>query len=110
MKIINCEDGVYKLGESARENWSLLEESCDDHYFFHLASFSSGYVILEPKVEVTISLLQKASLLCKQNTKYRNINNIKVDYCMCKNVEKGNNMGEAIYKSNRKVMQIKIIK
>lgn len=107
MKILTTVNGVYKLGESAQENWSLLERAQDHYYFFHLTSFPSGYLILEPLVEPTFDMIQKGALLCKQNTKYRHSKDIKVDYCLCKNVTKGNTIGEAIFKSNRKVKQIK---
>ena len=48
------------------------------------------------------------ALLCKNNTKYRNVPNIKVDYCRCSNLIKGDKVGEVIFKSKRQVTQIKI--
>ena len=107
MKLFTDTDAVYKLGESAHENWALLEMSHEDHYFFHLSSFSSCYVIVEPMGEPCISVIQKGALLCKQHTKYRHSADLKVDYCLCSNVIKGPKVGEAIFKSNRKVKQIK---
>ncbi len=43
MKIIN---ELYILGENAQDNWNILELTKPNHYFFHLASFPSPYVIL----------------------------------------------------------------
>lgn len=106
MKIIRESDGIYKIGTSATENWVLLEKALDTHYFFHLSSFPSGYVILEPLGEPTMDTLIRAAVLCKQGTKYRNLRNIKVDYCLCSNITKGTKMGEAIFKSNRKVKSL----
>ena len=38
----------------------------------------------------------------------QNIKNIKVDYTLCNNIIKREKFGEIIYKSNKKVKQIKV--
>ena len=53
-------------------------------------------------------IIEQVALNCKLNTKYKNLKNIKVDYTLCDNVEKGEFVGELIYKSNRKVLSIKV--
>ena len=108
MKKFSDKDGIYKLGESMTENWELLDISDPDNYFFHLTSFPSGYVIWEPTGIPTIESLMKAALLCKKGTKYRNLKDIKVDYCLCNNVTKSDKVGEVIFISNRKVKQVKL--
>jgi hypothetical protein len=45
--------------------------------------------------------------LCKANTKYKN-QNLYVDYTTCDNVIKGENIGEIVYKRNKKVKKIKL--
>ena len=96
------------MGQSAKENWTLLDEAEDHHIFFHLSSFPSGYVILEYEEIVTEHMLQTAAKICKEGTKYRNLKNLKVDYCRCDNLEKGEKVGEVLFKSIRKVQQIKL--
>jgi predicted ribosome quality control (RQC) complex YloA/Tae2 family protein len=108
MKTFQFKNFICKLGLSAKENWSLLDLAEKQNIFFHLSSFPSGYVILEYDEEVNITMLKIAAQICKEGTKYRNLRDLKVDYCRCDNVEKGDNMGEIFYKSNRKVKQIKI--
>ena len=49
-----------------------------------------------------------AAKICKDNTKYKNIRNIKVDYCRCSNLFKGLVIGEVIFHSKRQVKQVKI--
>jgi predicted ribosome quality control (RQC) complex YloA/Tae2 family protein len=105
MKII---EDIYVLGENAQDNWKILSESSPNDYFFHLSSFPSCYVILKCEDIPTLEHLTRASEICKSATKYRNLRNIKVDYCMCSNVKKGSVVGEAVFVSNRKVKQIKI--
>ena len=113
MKVFEYSDYICKLGENKYENWDLLENSKINDYFFHLESFSSGYVILISKNNLnefipTTEMIFNSSLICKNGTKYKNYTNLKINYCKCYNVIKGNNVGEAIFKSNRKVKNIKI--
>jgi hypothetical protein len=108
MKILNYDDYICKLGENAKENWELLDNSSENNIFLHLSSFSSGYVIIEYNTNLTIDMLYTGALLCKNHTKYKYITNIKVDYCRCSNLVKGYKVGEVIFKSKRQVKQIKI--
>ena len=99
---------MYKIGKNKVENWYILENSKPSDYFFHLSSFPSCYVILEIKEKPTLEQIVKGAEICKEHTKFRNLKNLKVDYCRCDNVVKGDVIGEAEFVSNRKVKQIKI--
>lgn len=98
------------VGANAKENWKLLEESNPTDILFHLHSFPSCYVILKndnneiPEMDI----IKQTAIICRQNTKYKNLKDIKVDYTFCKNVEKGEVVGELVYKSNKKVLCVKI--
>ncbi len=104
---INC-----IIGSSASENWTIFSNSKPHHICFHLSSFPSCYVILETDGQIseypTIETITKAALICKTNTKYKNVPNIKIDYTFCGNIIKGGKVGEIIYKSKRQVKQVKI--
>ena len=103
------EEYTCKIGENAKENWKLLGKSNKSNYFLHLSSFPSCYVILEGgELKPTLNIIKEAAKICKNNTKYRNLQNLKVDYCLCSNVRKGKKIGEAVFVSNRKVKQIKV--
>jgi predicted ribosome quality control (RQC) complex YloA/Tae2 family protein len=109
MKNFTKEGYTIRLGKTAKENWVLLENSKRHHYFFHLSSFPSGYVILEHVLEeVPESVIVECAEICKAGTKYRNLKNLKVDYCQCSNVMKGDVVGEVVFKSNRKVKIVRI--
>ncbi len=108
MKTITIKNFTCKLGETAKENWTLIDLAENEHIFFHLSSFPSGYVILEYEGELTPVMLQIAAQICRESTKYRNILNLKVDYCRCDNLTKGEKVGEVYFKSNRKVKQVNV--
>jgi predicted ribosome quality control (RQC) complex YloA/Tae2 family protein len=97
-----------KVGTNATENWELLSQAKDLNVFLHLSSFPSCYVIIETDDIPDIDILKEAANICKNNTKYKNLKNIKVDYTICNNVIKGDIVGEVYYKSNKKVKQIQI--
>lgn len=108
MKIIQHEEYILKLGQNAKENWEMLDDAAPDHIFFHLTMFPSGYVILECNGEPTPTMIREGAEICKESTRYRNLKNLKVDYCRCDNLEKGKEVGIVLFKSNRKVGEIKV--
>lgn len=97
----------YILGNSAEENWEILDLSQEYHILFHLQSFPSCYLILNcdnPNLEI----IKKCAEICLENTKYKNLKNVYVDYTKIKNVKKGDKIGELIYTSNRQVKNIRL--
>ena len=110
MKVETINDLECKIGGNADENWKILSESSQDNLFFHLSSFPSCYVIYNCNKEnyPYMNIIKQIAEVCKNNTKYKNLKNIKVDFTLCSNVVKGDKVGEVIYKSNRQVKQIKL--
>ena len=108
--ILENSDKQCFVGTNAKENWKLLEESISTDIVFHLHSFPSCYVVLKNENDEfpDIDIIKQSAIICKTNTKYKNLKDIKVDYTFSKNIEKGENVGEMIYKSNKKVLSIKI--
>jgi len=94
------------LGQNAKENSKLLD--CDpEYYWLHLSSFSSGFIIVK-HTDPGEETLKYAATLCKSHTKYRNLKNIKVDYTKRSNLQKGEDIGEVLFKSLRKVYTLKV--
>ena len=106
MKQLYINEILCIVGSNSKENWQILDESNEENIFFHLSSFPSCYVILKTIEMPSVDVLKEAAKICKMNTKYKNIPNLKVDYTLCKNIIKGDKEGEIIYKSNKKVKQI----
>ena len=108
MKTFVFDNFVCRLGQNANENWSLLDNAREHHLFFHLSSFPSGYVIIEYEKEHTSFMIDTAAQICKNGSKYKNCNDVKVDWCRCDNLKKSDKIGEVYFKSNRRVQQVKV--
>jgi len=110
MKIVFVNNFTILIGNSASENWLLLEQANPNDYLFHLSSFPSCYIILKNNLEYKIDydIFLECCKICKANTKFKNIPNLYVDYSLCSNVEKGEKVGELKYISKRQVKKIKI--
>ena len=104
MKTIDFENSKIIIGQNAKENWDLLDNN-ENFLWFHLKSFPSCHVIIlnENPKETTI---QKAAELCKENTKYKSLKNIKVNYTPIKNIKKSKEVGSVEFKSNKRVFTI----
>lgn len=108
MKVIKVGDYNAWVGENAQDNWNILDDAKGSYWFFHLASFPSCYVIYACVNKLTPENIVDLSSLCKNNTKYRNLPNVKVEYTQCENVRKGHIIGECFYVSRKKVKVQKI--
>ena len=96
----------YFIGQTAKENWELLDalqKENSDYIWFHLNSFPSPYVImkndlLEISDQSHSNYLIYGATICRDNTKYRYLKDLKVCYTRLKKLRKGNNIGEVIIK------------
>lgn len=108
MKTISVVGVTCHCGESARDNWNLLDLNLSAEFtFFHLTNLPSCYIIAE-KSDLTGSEMIAIAGVCKSRTKYRAFTNVKVDYTSLGNVEKGDEVGEVVYMSNRQVKTVTI--
>ena len=106
MKTEEFNDTQIIIGQNAEENWNIINFGCD-FIWLHLNSFPSCHVIIKdnnPDEEV----LNYAAQLCKDNTKFKNLKNVKVCYTKCNNLKKGPDVGSVIYKSKRQVKTVLI--
>ena len=108
MKTFIFDNFVCRLGQSAHENWSLLDNVRGHYIFLHLTSFPSGYVIIEYEKEHTSFMIYTGAQICKNGSKYKNLKEVKVDWCRCDNLKKTDKVGEVYFKSNRQVQKIKV--
>ena len=107
MKMEIFEEKIIKIGQSAKENWYLIDNSNQNYIWLHLDSFPSCHIVIEDE-NPSNELLLESARLCKENTKYRNLKNLKICYTTISNLIKGNEIGSVSYKSNRKVKYIQL--
>lgn len=114
MKEIEYEGITYIIGNNAKENWTILQESNQNWIWFHLDNLTSPYVILKESLKNLKSDVYEyswkgyivyAGILCKENSKYKN-QNVNCIWTEVKNVSKGKKVGEAIIKG--KIQKFKI--
>lgn len=106
MKTIEYNGINILVGQNAEENWKMLETN-ENYLWFHLRSFPSCFVIIEDIEPDNLTVLEAATI-CKQHTKYRNLNNLKINYTHIKNIRKVGKTGTVEFISNRKVSTITV--
>jgi predicted ribosome quality control (RQC) complex YloA/Tae2 family protein len=95
---------TYWIGESAQDNWDIIDKADPNDIWFHLADHPSAHVILRMPEKMTLKKMSKQTLIhcavqCKLHSKFSNIstkNKMKVIYTEIKNVSKADKPG-AVY-------------
>ena len=114
MKTFTYENIQFTLGQNAQENWNILDEAQKinpDYLWFHLNSFPSSYVIMYSSIQdihdssLNDYLIYGANL-CKQNSKYKNYNDLKICYTSLKKLTKTNKIGEVIVKGKKNIIKL----
>jgi predicted ribosome quality control (RQC) complex YloA/Tae2 family protein len=114
MKTFEFENIKFLLGQNAQENWNILEKAekiNSDYIWFHLNSFPSSYVIMystlnELNDNSLNNYLNYGAQLCKNNSKYKNYNDLKICYTTLKNLSKTNKIGEVLIKGKRNIIKL----
>lgn len=111
-------DIKFYIGQNAQENWDLFDESLkinQDYIWFHLNSFPSPYVIMYSTIEELKSLnletemldiLTYGANLCKENSKYKFLNDLKICYYSLKKLKKGIKIGEIIISGKKNIIKL----
>lgn len=106
MKILRVGEHQCKVGESAEENWSLLDKAKKKHWFFHLTDFPSCYIILECEKDLDSEDKYACAEICVSHSKQKKNKCVKVDVTLCRNVIKSDDIGECEYKNEKQVEEI----
>lgn len=114
MKTEEYKEIKFHRGENAIDNFDLLDKfkHNPDYIWLHLNSFSSCYIIIEiEKINLLkrtdyIDILNYAANLCKQNTKYKNVPNIKVMWTTISKIIKSEKIGQVIISGKKNFIKI----
>jgi predicted ribosome quality control (RQC) complex YloA/Tae2 family protein len=97
-----------RIGESAQENWELIDSSAQNDIWFHVDGISSCHIVLEignRKKTPHKSVVNQCASLCKDRSKAANMKSVKVIYTEIKNVKKADNPG-SVYTKNTKTTKV----
>ena len=114
MKTIIYNNIQFIVGQNAQENWNIFDEAYkinNDFIWFHLNNFPSGYVIMystneELRDNSYNDYLFYGASLCKQNSKYKNLKNIKICYTSLKKLNKTQKIGEVTIKGKVNIIKL----
>ena len=113
MKIIEHNDIDFYLGQSAKDNWDMLDKAKSinqDYIWFHLDSFPSPYVIMyATNTELLTNInsyLYFGANLCKEHSKYKNLRDLKILYIPIKKLTKGDKVGEVLISGKRNTIKL----
>lgn len=89
------------VGKNAADNWNIIRDSEQDHWWFHLNSFPSPHVIFR-NTDINDDIVSVVSEICKARSKYKNVKNVKVVYTRVSNLRPTDTVGEVEFVSKRK--------
>jgi predicted ribosome quality control (RQC) complex YloA/Tae2 family protein len=118
MKTHKYEDIIFEIGENAKDNWEIFERNKEidsDYVWFHLNSFPSSYVIMKfsilelnenySKSEID-NILYYGGNLCRENSKYKFLKDLKIVYTTLKKLKKGTKEGEVIISGKKNLIKL----
>ena len=112
MKTQDFNNVTYYIGQSAKDNWDILDKAKEinsDYIWFHLDSFASPYIIMYATIaelDNANSYLYYGAKLCKDHSKYKNWNDIKILYHPVKKITKTNKLGEVTLTGKRMTIKL----
>ena len=116
MKIIEFNNIKFLVGQNAKENWKILDEANNinqNYIWFHLDSFPSPYVImmstindLEKESNTVNDYINFGANLCKEYSKYKYLNDLKIMYVPIHKLFKSDIIGEVIVNGKSKIIKI----
>tara|TARA_Y100000389_G_scaffold113691_3_gene110850 strand:- start:14308 stop:14664 length:357 start_codon:yes stop_codon:yes gene_type:complete len=118
MKSYEYKNINFIIGTNAKENWQIFDNFKNinqDYIWFHLNSFPSPYVIMNStknnleeyysKNEIK-DILEYGAKLCKEYSKYKFLNDLKILYMPLKKLEKTNKIGEVIITGKKNIITL----
>ena len=125
MKVFELNECKFYVGQSAKENWELLDKAKSEnqnYIWFHLNSFPSPYVIMWSSIDELIKsenlsvdtsenlsedkFLNFGAELCKKYSKYKNYKDLKIMYTTVKKLTKTETIGEVDIKGKIKIIKL----
>lgn len=87
---------LIKIGQNAIENDDLIKIADQNDLWFHLDNLPSCHLILSSKSDITKNTIRYCAEQVKNNTKYRNLKKVRVNYTQIKNIKRTKTIGKVI--------------
>lgn len=102
------DDIIFKIrvGETAKENWDLIDTSSQNDLWFHVDDCPSCHVVLSIgnyKKNPHKTVLNYCANLCKEGSKEKNKRTTTVIYTLIKNVRKADKVGSVTTTNTTKI-------
>ena len=114
MKTLRIFDSTLKqdfeviVGNSAQENWEIIDDSHQNDIWFHLEDLPSCHVILKTLNNKLKDFNKQTFIhcasICKVNSKYKFHKNIEVIYTCIKNIKKAEEVGSVSASNTRSII------
>jgi predicted ribosome quality control (RQC) complex YloA/Tae2 family protein len=90
------------VGQSAKENWKLIDDAYQNDIWFHLEDVSSPHaiIVVPDKCEISNKTITYAAVLCKSHSKHKSLHRTTLIYTEIKNVSKGKAIGSVKLKKS----------
>jgi predicted ribosome quality control (RQC) complex YloA/Tae2 family protein len=96
-----------KIGQNAKENWELIDNSEPFDLWFHLDNYPSSHVIIsqnlnsDPEIFYPNQIIALAADYCKTHSKKKSTTKVKIVYTQVQNITKGKEVG-SVFVSDEK--------
>ena len=96
---------LIKIGQNAKDNWDIIDESNLDDLWFHVEGSPSSHVVLSVGDQKPHrGALVRAAVLCKQHSKRKSDKKVPIIYTKIKNIKKGDAVGSVICSDEKTII------
>ena len=103
MKVLKFDFGTLLIGQNAKENWNIIDDSEDEDIWFHLDNVPSCHMVAQTIRNLTDSEIQMiANMFCE----YSKSNSRNVIFSEIKNVKKNKSKIGSVFVENKKLITL----
>jgi len=110
---INSDNNDYEItvGRNSKENWNQIDISDENDLWFHINDKPSCHVFIKKPINIKDyprDVIIRAAQLCKEYSKYKNDNKVKIIYTTINNIKKAKELGSVYILNYKKLENITI--
>lgn len=103
MKVLKFDFGTLLIGQNAKENWNIIDNSENQDIWFHLNNVPSCHMVAQTKRDLTYS---EINMIAKKFNEYSKSVGRNVIYSEIKNIRKNKAKVGSVYVKNKKYINI----